>query len=231
LKGVGSELAAVLPDDNVAWYRKKHFLRLNASIFCLIIVSSANGYDGSMMNGLQALPQWQEFMSSPTGPWLGFVNAGQSLGAFICFLAVVWSVNRFGRKKTILVAYFWLFLGSGFQTGAKDPTMFVLGRLFMGGVTAFFAATAPLLITEIAFPTHRFIVTALYNTGWYVGKYRSSASREPSSILIKLSYRIPHRRMGYIWNTELPQLLGLAYSINSPTPHSYPRLPRHHASS
>jgi hypothetical protein len=80
LKGVGSELAAVLPDDNVAWYRKKHLLRLNASIFCLIIVSSANGYDGSMMNGLQVLPQWQEFMSSPTGPWLGFVNAVLSPG-------------------------------------------------------------------------------------------------------------------------------------------------------
>ena len=27
------------------------------------------------MNGLQALPQWQEHMDSPTGAWLGFINA------------------------------------------------------------------------------------------------------------------------------------------------------------
>ena len=46
--------------------------------------------------------------------------------------------------------------------------MFVLGRFFIGGVTAFFSA-APLLITECAYPTHRAIATAFFNSGWYVG--------------------------------------------------------------
>jgi MFS family permease len=46
--------------------------------------------------------------------------------------------------------------------------MFVLGRLFIGGVSAFFSA-APLLITECAYPTHRGIATAFFNCGWYVG--------------------------------------------------------------
>jgi MFS family permease len=168
-KGVGSELASVLPQDNISWYKKRHLLQLNFSLFCMILFSSANGYDGSMMNGLQALPQWQEFMGHPTGAWLGFVNAVQSLGAFALYPAVAWSNNRFGRKKTIGVGYFWLALGAALQTGARSPAMFVLGRLFIGGTSAFFSASAPVLITETAYPTHRSVATALYNCGWYVG--------------------------------------------------------------
>jgi hypothetical protein len=126
-----------------------------------------------MMNGLQALPQWQDFMDHPTGAWLGFVNAVQSLGAFLCYPVIAWLNNHFGRKKTIGVGYFWLLLGCALQAGAQNHAMFVLGRLFIGGTTAFYSASAPLLIAEVAYPTHPGIVTALYNTGWYVGKSQS----------------------------------------------------------
>ena len=58
VKGVGEGLAGVLPHDSIPWYKKPSLLRLNFSIICLVAFSSANGYDGSMMNGLQTLPQW-----------------------------------------------------------------------------------------------------------------------------------------------------------------------------
>lgn len=170
-RGVGPEMAAVLPTDTIPWYKKKNLLLLNFSLFCLIMFSSANGYDGSMMNGLQALPQWQTFMKHPTGAWLGFINAVQSLGAFTMYPVVAWSNNRFGRKRTVAVGYLWLALGAGLQTGASSPAMFVLGRLFIGGTSAFYSASAPVLIAETAFPTQRGVATALYNCGWYVGKF------------------------------------------------------------
>jgi MFS family permease len=169
-KGVGPELASVLPQDNIPWYKKSHLLRLNISLFCLILFASANGYDGSMMNGLQALPQWQEFMGHPTGAWLGFVNAVQALGGIFMYPVAAWSNNQFGRKKTVGIGYFWLVLGVGLQTGASSPAVFVVGRLFVGCGGAFFSGSCPILMTEIAYPTHRSIVTALYNCGWYVGK-------------------------------------------------------------
>lgn len=51
------------------------------SQFFLIITSMSNGYDGSMMNGLQTLDNWQEYFDYPTGGLLGLFNAIQvSLG-------------------------------------------------------------------------------------------------------------------------------------------------------
>jgi hypothetical protein len=50
---------------------------LNAWIALLLITSSTNGYDGSMMNGLQALDQWKNAFGNPQGSKLGLLNAIQ----------------------------------------------------------------------------------------------------------------------------------------------------------
>ena len=123
-----------------------------------------------MTNGLLALPHWIEFMNHPEGSWLGFVNASQSLGTIVSIPCIAWLVNRFGRKSGIAMGYFWLILGVGMQCGAQKPAMFILGRLFLGVVSASFVDSAPVLITEIAYPTHRAVLTSMYNCGWYVGK-------------------------------------------------------------
>ena len=170
IKAVGPELAAVLPNDGIPWYKKPYLAKLNFSVFCLVLYSSANGYDGSMMNGLQALPEWGRFVGNATGAYLGFIVAVQSLGATICFPIVAYANNRFGRWKTIAFGYSFLVLGVVLQTAAQNQVMFILGRLLIGGATACWSATAPILITEIAYPTHRSMLTALYNCGWYVGK-------------------------------------------------------------
>ena len=47
-----------------------------------LITSSTNGYDGSMMNGLQSLTQWSEYFNKPTGGKLGLLNAIQ-VSAFL----------------------------------------------------------------------------------------------------------------------------------------------------
>ena len=50
-------------------------------LFCVItslITSSTNGYDGSMMNGLQSLTQWKEAFNNPSDSMLGLLNAIQA---------------------------------------------------------------------------------------------------------------------------------------------------------
>ncbi|KAL4920467.1 hypothetical protein BDW62DRAFT_198782 [Aspergillus aurantiobrunneus] len=168
-RSVGPELARVLPNDGIPWYRKRHFLRLNFSLLSFFLLSASDGYDGTLMNGLQALPRWQDFMGNPTGAWLGFVNAVQNLSAFVLYPVVAWCNDRFGRKTTLGINFFWLALAVALQTAATNPIMFVLGRLFVGASASFTSGSAPILMAEAAYPTHRGIITALFMCGWHVG--------------------------------------------------------------
>ena len=93
-KSVGAELAALLPADEKAWYKKANMVYLNFCLFSLFLLSSGNGYDGSMLNGLLALPQWYDFMDKPTGTWLGFISGSTNLGSIVCFPIVAWASNK-----------------------------------------------------------------------------------------------------------------------------------------
>jgi MFS family permease len=52
--------------------------------------------------------------------------------------------------------------------------MFAVGRFFIGVGLEFCAVASPVLITELAYPTHRAKITSLYNTFFFVGAIFSS---------------------------------------------------------
>ena len=72
----GSELYRLLEGRDTRWYNGR-LLLLNAIMVLLLITSMTNGYDGSMMNGLQTLDQWVAYFGTPTGGTLGLFNAIQ----------------------------------------------------------------------------------------------------------------------------------------------------------
>ncbi|KAH7230627.1 uncharacterized protein BKA55DRAFT_583153 [Fusarium redolens] len=48
---VDYQLGSILPSDKL-WYRQTHLLKLNFIILSLVLFAFANGYDGSLINGL-----------------------------------------------------------------------------------------------------------------------------------------------------------------------------------
>ncbi|KAJ5257110.1 Major facilitator superfamily domain general substrate transporter [Penicillium angulare] len=162
-------LLSVLPANAGPWYKQRHLLHLNFIIISLVMYSSANGYDGSLMNGLEALDQWKAFMNNPAGAWLGWINAIYWLGCGIGYPSASWIANKYGRKPGVYVGYCLLTLGVALQTAAPNTTTFLLARFFLGGASALFGNSVPLLINEIAYPTHRGILNGLFMSGWYVG--------------------------------------------------------------
>jgi MFS family permease len=104
-------------------------------------------------------------MHYPRGAWLGSINADQSLGAIVACPVVAWFFNHCGRKKTIAIGYLWAALGVGLQNGPKNEAMFIVGRICLGQVRVWLAVAAPLLTNETAYPTHRRVAGASYNTG------------------------------------------------------------------
>ncbi|OJJ95040.1 hypothetical protein ASPACDRAFT_127506 [Aspergillus aculeatus ATCC 16872] len=213
----GDELAAVLPAGDRPWYRQGHLLRLNLIILSLVMFSSANGFDGSLMNGLEALDQWKSFMNNPTGAKLGWLNAIYWLGCGVGYPTASWIANKYGRKPGVYVGYVFLALGTALQTAAPNPVAFMLARLFLGFASAMFGNSVPLLINEIAYPTHRGILNSLFMSGWYVGgtvaawvvfasrTYPSSWSWRLPSVLQAL---VPVVGLpGFLWAPESPRWL------------------------
>ncbi|OMP88984.1 Lactose permease, partial [Diplodia seriata] len=160
--------------------------------------ASANGYDGTLMNSLQALTQWNEFMSHPTGAWLGFVNAVYWLGVGTCFPLAAFVANEYGRKPGIYAGVLFLVLGTTLQAAAQSIGVFVAARFFIGVAGSWFGACIPVLINEIAYPTHRGIANALYNCGWHAGS------------IVAAWVCFGTRSMDSSWSWRLPSLLQIA---------------------
>ncbi|KAJ1337253.1 hexose transporter-like protein [Microdochium nivale] len=216
---LASQLAAVLPPDGKPWYKKPHLLRLNLVVLSLCLLSSANGYDGSMMGGLLALPGWNVFMGMPTGGWLGFINAIYWALNGVAFFGAAWASNKFGRKSAIYFGYVFLVSGSILQGVAPNEPAFIAARGLLGVAAGMFTAGAPLLINEIAFPTHRPIAAACFQCGFYLGS------------LIAAWVTFATRDYGNDWAWRLPSILQLLLpAIALPGIVMAPESPRWYAS-
>ncbi|KAL3483334.1 general substrate transporter [Aspergillus germanicus] len=195
-------LLSAIPHDGSPWYRVPHLLHLNGLIFGMLLFSATVGYDTALMNGLQSIAQWQTFMERPTGAWLGFIGAIQSVGGLVAMLLQAWCSNRFGRKSCIWVGYVFIIIGVAMQTAASTHTLFIVSRVFIGHSCAWFQ-TAAILVTELAYPSHRSKLVAMYNCMFYVG----------SSLSAWVTFGC--RNMGSSWSWRIPVLLQIAFPLIS----------------
>lgn len=67
----------------VTWYTNPGMRKTYLTLIFVVMTSATNGYDGSMMNGLQTLPYWQNYFHHPSAATLGLLNAIMSVGGII----------------------------------------------------------------------------------------------------------------------------------------------------
>ncbi|KAH8114715.1 hexose transporter [Phellopilus nigrolimitatus] len=126
-------------------------------IHYFLITSSTNGFDGSMMNGLQSLTQWQEDFNHPTGGMLGLLNAIQNIGALAALPFAPYLSDGIGRRLTILLGAMIMWGATILQTASNSVGMFIGARFI------------PMLVSEISYPAYRAPLTSMYNSMWYTG--------------------------------------------------------------
>jgi hypothetical protein len=78
----------------VKWW-KGNLGTLYFFLVVLILTNTANGFDGSMMNGLQTLSYWRDYFNNPKGSILGLFNASMSIGSLIGLFFVPPLIDRF----------------------------------------------------------------------------------------------------------------------------------------
>lgn len=175
------ELAEIIKGKDIYWWKGSH-LRMNL-ICCLIIITSmTNGYvsspswlpdafmifkatttnilpwslqDGSIMNGLQTLPEWQAVMGTPTGSTLGLLNAIQSIGGIAALPFNPYLCDILGRRWPIVLGSAIMLGGTALQTASNGIGMFIGGRALIGFGLSIAGGTAPITVTEIAHPKYR----------------------------------------------------------------------------
>lgn len=160
-----------------------------------LVVCATNGYDGSVLTGLQGVEAWKNQFGSPKGALLGFTSASYPLGAILStpFSALI--SDRLGRRWSILSGSFIMILGVIMQCASTTIALFIAGRVVVGfGITLALAA-APVLISELVHPRHRVFFGSLYNTSFYLGALLAGW-------VAFGSYRIPSA-----WAWRLPTLL------------------------
>ncbi|PVF99738.1 general substrate transporter [Serendipita vermifera] len=196
------------------WWQHGYIVKLNLLLIIPLITSYANGFDGSMMNGLQSVERWQEYFHHPTPEDLGLFNAIQSIGAFCAIPLAPYVADGLGRKWGIVIGSFIVLIGAILQTATQNLGMFIGSRFCVGFGTTFAQMASPLLISEIAYPTHRGPLTSLFNTLWFSGSIVAAWSTFGTfRIESDWSWRIPSALQGL---SSIIQLLFIWFLPESP---------------
>jgi len=176
--------------DTKRWWKHKNLRALNFSLLVPLLSIFSQGvriyqhqlgqslpnmliygkqFDGSMMNGLQAVENWRAFFGAPTGATLGIFNAAYPLGGIVgvFFLAPV--ADTWGRRPGLAIGAAVSILGAILQGAAQNMAMFIISRVIIGVGSVLVAGVGAPWITEIAHPSHRATATALFLTFYSLG--------------------------------------------------------------
>ncbi|KAG8929598.1 hypothetical protein FRC03_006385 [Tulasnella sp. 419] len=177
------------------WYKNSRLVKLNLWILLLLITSSTNGYDGSMMNGLQTLDQWKSAFNYPKGSMLGLLNAIQNIGSILATPIAPYITDHWGRRSSILIGAAIMIVGTIVQTTSQNVGSFIAARFCVGLGVSIAQNAAPLLVTELAYPSQRAPLTSTYNALWYSGAIVAAWTTYGSF------------RMNGTWSWRLPSVL------------------------
>ncbi|KAF7360978.1 MFS domain-containing protein [Mycena sanguinolenta] len=158
-----------LMDPQRKWYNNRRLIILNAWIVLLLVTSTASGYDGSMVNGLQSLPQWESYFGFPTKGKLGLLGAIQNIGSLAGYPFAPYLCDGIGRRPTVFIGASMMVIATAIQTASQSVEMFIGARFLVGFGLTFAASASPMLVAELSYPKYRAPLTSVYNSLWHLG--------------------------------------------------------------
>ncbi|KAJ5681408.1 hexose transporter protein [Penicillium maclennaniae] len=153
----------------VTWWKMKGMRFVYLTLWAAMITSATNGYDGSLMNGLEAMDSWNESYNHPTGSTLGLLAAAMSIGSMLSIPVVPYVADVFGRRAGVVTGCVIMLCGVALISIGYHIALFVVGRIILGFGLGIAQECSPLLVTELVHPQHRAVYSSIYNSLWYVG--------------------------------------------------------------
>ncbi|KAL7276969.1 hypothetical protein RUND412_000006 [Rhizina undulata] len=160
----------LLKDDHTPWYKKRNLRTLYFFLVPAAMgVEWTSGFDGSIMNGLQAVQTWDNYFGNPRGAILGIMNSIYSLGALSMMPIVPWVNDKYGRRRSVIVGSIIMCVGAILQSCSVDLAMFLVSRFILGMGIPYALSGGSQLIGELAYHKERAILTSGFNVSWYIG--------------------------------------------------------------
>ncbi|KAF2639677.1 general substrate transporter [Massarina eburnea CBS 473.64] len=120
------------------------------------------GYDSGVMTDVIHSPNFLAyFNTNKTTPIIGAINSTFSGGAVIGSLMGGLTMDRFGRRKTVMLGAIVNFIGAALQAGAQNLAMILVGRILAGWAVGIMSMSVPVYQSECAHPSKRGLMVGI----------------------------------------------------------------------
>ncbi|PCH04789.1 Major facilitator superfamily domain, general substrate transporter [Penicillium occitanis (nom. inval.)] len=182
-------------------------------VFCSSVTSTTMGYDGSLMNGLNILPAYNDFFQLDTSR-TALSTASTWIGNLVVGIVFAKVPDFIGRKPSMLLASLITIVGVVLGTAAQGFAMFVVSRILVGVGAGFSSMAGPIYFAETLPIKWRGIALCLIYDFWYVGGLvASGVTYGTSGMTSTWSWRIPNLLQGFF---SIVLLLLLPFLPESP---------------
>lgn len=183
------------------WWNYPGLRSLNLLLLGCIVCDMTNGYDGSMLSGLQIIDAWQDALGHPTGTRLGTITNGTRYGQLGALLIAAPLMQRLGRRVPIMIGSCILLVGVALQASSVNYDMFVISRVLIGFGNTIQNMACPILAAELAHPSQRTQIIGIQNTTGSLGQIMAAWITYGTSFMLSS------------WSWRLPSLLQAMSSI------------------
>lgn len=164
---------------DLPWSKDKGRMKLNFFLSIIMVGMVLNGYDGTLIAGLQAFDAWHDDLGNPDGALIGLLNAAGFLSGFVVGPFITYIDEHFGRKWGIRFYGYTVTIGTVISviagtSGANGYALFIVGRLIMGLGLASFLMTSLVVVQEITHPHSRSAVAQSWDSYYILGAVISS---------------------------------------------------------
>ncbi|KAH8647321.1 major facilitator superfamily domain-containing protein [Xylariales sp. PMI_506] len=156
-------------NTNPVWWKDPGLRKLNILLISTFMGSIANGYNGSLIAGLEAIPRWfQDLGGLEDKNSLGLLIAANSFGGIAAFFLAPSIADKLGRRWGIMIGNIGTIAAIIGQCFCKTGNQFLGTRLIIGFFAVFNSISAPALLAELAHPRQRAVMGALYSTFYFL---------------------------------------------------------------
>ncbi|KAI8721863.1 hypothetical protein NCS52_00328900 [Fusarium sp. LHS14.1] len=172
------------------WTRS--MFRLYGVMLCAYFCACLNGFDGSVMGGLNAMSSYQDYFHMKTASAsTGLVFAIYGIGTISATPFVGPTNDYLGRRAGMFAGSIIVIVGAVVVGASTSKGMFLAGRYVLGFGVAFCNVSAPVYVGEMAHPVWRGVLMGVYNSFWSVGSITASWVVYGSHNLGGNGWRIP----------------------------------------